>query len=90
MAGNSSFEMLVVPSGVAAVESGESCERGSVAEEWGVRAPGRAVVLLDAKGGADGTADADDAERAIGRTAVCTCFPSGAAFGHAFFFFVLL
>lgn len=50
------------------MESGEPCERGSVAEEWGVRAPGRVVVLLDAKGGADGTADAADVERAFGRT----------------------
>lgn len=66
--------MGVVPAGVVSVGSDEPGERGAAAEEpageWGVRAPGREVVLLDAKGGADGTADAADAGKAFERTAV--------------------
>lgn len=74
MVGSSSFEVVVVPSGAAAVGSGEPCEGGSGAEgaagEWSAHAPGREVVLSGAKGGADGSADAADAEKAFGRIAV--------------------
>lgn len=70
--GSSSF-VMVVPSGVALVGSDEPCEeRGGVegvAVEWDDHAPGRKEVLLDVKGGADGTATAADAEAAYERMA---------------------